>query len=129
MLQRKIECQRASSRETEQIGLLDVQVVQQAQEILARRERRLGLLFLRRISPSPHIVAQHLILLHERLELLVPGSAIQQQAMYQREGMSCPGNFVIQVRAVHMSGPGLMHPLCHALSSLYGYGALLIIAW
>src|SRR2546430_1439427 len=72
---------------------------------------------LRRISPSPQIVAQHFILLGEHLELVVPGSAIQQQAMNQCEGMSCPGNFVIQFRAVHMSDPCLMRPLCHAISS------------
>src|SRR6266480_5071334 len=118
MLKREIECERASSRETEQRGLLYVQVVQQAQEILARRERRLGL-FLRRISPSPHIVAQHLILLGEHLELVAPGSAIQQQAMNQCEGMSCPGNFVRQLRAVHLSDPCLMRPWCHAISSFF----------
>src|SRR5437879_6095619 len=113
MLKREIECERTSSRKAEQVGLIDIKVLQQAQEILARREWRLGL-FLRRVSPATQVIAQHFILPCEHLELVVPGSAIQQQAMNQCEGMTCASNFVIQLRVVHMSNAALMRLLCHA---------------
>src|SRR5215467_9000676 len=117
MLQREIECERPSSRKAKQVGLLDLKVVQQAQEILARREWRFGL-FLCRVSPATQVIAQHLILLCEHLELVIPGSAIQQQAMNQGKGMSCTSNFVIQLCVVHMSNAASRRLLCHATSSL-----------
>src|SRR5215467_1727489 len=118
MLQREIECERPSSRKAKQVGLLDLKVVQQAQEILARREWRFGL-FLRRVSPATQVIAQHLILLCKHLELVVPGSAIQQQAMNQGKGMSCTSNFVIQLCVVHMSNAVSRRLWCHAISSFF----------
>src|SRR5947209_17032101 len=101
MLERKIDRQRASSRDAHQISALDAQELHQCVEILAIRIR-LPLRNQPRIAKASLIVADDPVALGEDGELIVPRSSIQKVSMDEHEGMPCACNFIIQCCAVYL---------------------------
>src|SRR5437588_9645102 len=101
MLKRTIDSQRASSRDSHQIGALDAQKFHQIVEILAIRIR-LPFRNQPRIAKASLVVADDPVALCEDGELIVPRSSIQQVSMYEHEWMPCTCNLIIQGCAVYL---------------------------
>src|SRR2546421_4086279 len=98
MLERKIDRQRASSRDAHQISALDAQKLHQCIEILAIRIR-LPWRNQPRIAKASLIITDDPVALGEDSELLVPRSSIQQVSMDEYEGMAArvPLSCAIQI--------------------------------
>src|SRR6266516_1764301 len=101
VLQCEVDGERATHRQTQYIGFLNIQELQETKQVTLHRIWLHTILEHSRVAKTAHIVTYHFEMLSELVELIVPQVVVHKPTMIQHKRMSFSSNFVIQTCAIY----------------------------